>query len=77
MSPTTLGSVIVDGAVAIAFGAAELGSTRMLDAYADLFGFVIELHVSNGPRRRKPENVLVKFFVLQGGSPRWRILQNP
>jgi hypothetical protein len=38
---------------------------------------VIELHIGHGPRGRKPENLLVKFFVLHNGSPCCRILPNP
>lgn len=73
MPPGTLGRAVMNGAL----GTAKLDSARMFDSDTNLFGFVIELHVSDGPGRHQTEDLLIKSFVLRRNCPWQRILPNP
>lgn len=77
MSPTSLVRMVMDGTLAITFGAPEFGFAWMFHLDVDLLGFVIQIHAGHRSGRNETENLLVKLFVLHDGSPWKRILANP
>ncbi len=69
MSPTSLVRMVMDGTLAITFGAPELGPTWMFHLDANLLGLVIQLDAGHRLGRNETEDLLVKLFVLHAGSP--------
>ena len=54
----------------IALGVTELRTTTMVNMDVDLLLIKVKLDFINRPRRFKPKNVLVKFFVFHLVSPK-------
>jgi hypothetical protein len=68
MSPTPLVRMVMDGTLAITFGAPELGPAWMFHLDANLLGLVIQFDAGHRPGRNETEDLLVKLFVLHDRS---------